>query len=58
MHASSDGSAKEKSFSFLERLEESDLKGSKITVQVKWKQDNQSFNTEKFVLSKKTLFNH
>ncbi|MEC1627068.1 DUF4944 domain-containing protein [Bacillus mojavensis] len=55
---SSDGSAKENSFSFLERLEESGLKGSKITVQVKWKQDNQTFSTEKFVLSKKTLFNH
>ncbi|MCY7766986.1 DUF4944 domain-containing protein, partial [Bacillus inaquosorum] len=33
-----DGSAKEKSVSFLERLDEHELEGHEITIEVKWKQ--------------------
>ncbi|WP_414558704.1 DUF4944 domain-containing protein [Bacillus swezeyi] len=51
------GASKEKSVSFLAELEESQLDGHKVTVQVKWKQGNKKYSSE-ISLDKKTLFNH
>ncbi|MGG0777328.1 DUF4944 domain-containing protein [Bacillus rugosus] len=52
---SRDGSAKEKSVSFLERLDEHELKGHDITIEVKWKQGDH-YAASHFTLNEKTLF--
>ncbi|MEG7381936.1 DUF4944 domain-containing protein [Bacillus subtilis] len=54
---SRDGSAKEKSVSFLERLDEHELEGHDITVEVKWKQGDH-YTASQFSLNEKTLFDH
>ncbi|XLG09148.1 Hypothetical protein ACI5QM_00613 [Bacillus subtilis] len=51
----SDGSAKEKSVSFLERLDEHELEGHDITIEVKWKQGNH-YSASQLTLNEKTLF--
>ncbi|MPQ27342.1 DUF4944 domain-containing protein [Bacillus paralicheniformis] len=51
------GASKEKSVSFLAELEESQLTGHKVTVQVKWKQGNKKYTSE-ISLNKKTFLNH
>ncbi|MCY7901460.1 DUF4944 domain-containing protein [Bacillus inaquosorum] len=50
-----DGSAKEKSVSFLERLDEHELEGHEITIEVKWKQGDH-YSASQFTLNEKTLF--
>ncbi|MGG4364350.1 YdhH/YoaO family protein [Bacillus subtilis] len=50
-----DGSAKEKSVSFLERLDEHELEGHDITIEVKWKQGNH-YSASQLTLNEKTLF--
>ncbi|CUB18156.1 YdhH/YoaO family protein [Bacillus spizizenii] len=52
---SRDGSAKEESVSFLERLDEHELEGHDITIEVKWKQGNH-YSASQFTLNEKTLF--
>ncbi len=50
-----DGSAKEKSVSFLERLDEHELEGHDITIEVKWKQGDH-YSASQLTLNEKTLF--
>lgn len=50
-----DGSAKEKSISFLERLDEHELEGHDITIEVKWKQGDH-YAASQLTLNEKTLF--
>ncbi|MCY8163314.1 YdhH/YoaO family protein, partial [Bacillus inaquosorum] len=50
-----DGSAKEKSVSFLERLDEHELEGHEITIEVKGKQGDH-YSASQFTLNEKTLF--
>lgn len=50
-----DGSAKEKSVSFLERLDEHELEGHDITIEVKWKQGDH-YSASQLTLHEKTLF--
>lgn len=50
-----DGSAKEKSVSFLERLDEHELEGHDITIEVKWKQGNH-YSASQLTLNEMTLF--
>jgi len=52
---SRDGSAKEKSISFLERLDEHELEGHDISIEVKWKQGKHDAASH-FYLHEKTLF--
>ncbi|MER0468888.1 DUF4944 domain-containing protein [Bacillus cabrialesii subsp. cabrialesii] len=52
---SRDGSAKEKSVSFLERLDEHELEGHDISIEVKWKQGEHNAASH-FHLHEKTLF--
>ncbi len=52
---SRDGSEKEESVSFLERLDEHELEGHDITIEVKWKQGNH-YSASQFTLNEKTLF--
>ncbi|MGF7536166.1 DUF4944 domain-containing protein [Bacillus mexicanus] len=54
---SRDGSAKEKSVSFLERLDKHELEGHDMTVEVKWMQGNHSASSQ-FAIQEKTLFDH
>ncbi|MCY8423587.1 DUF4944 domain-containing protein [Bacillus vallismortis] len=54
---SRDGSAKETSVSFLERLDEHELEGHDITVEVIWKQGDHA-TASQFSLNEKTLFDH
>lgn len=46
-----DGGAKEKSVSFLERLDEHELEGHEITIEVKWKQGDH-YSASQFTLNK------
>ncbi|MCY7873926.1 YdhH/YoaO family protein [Bacillus spizizenii] len=50
-----DGSAKEESISFLERLDEHELEGHDITIEVKWKQGDH-YSASQLTLNEKTLF--
>ncbi|ATH94903.1 DUF4944 domain-containing protein [Bacillus glycinifermentans] len=50
-----DGSLKEESVSFLERIREAELKGHDITVQLTWRQGKHADHAE-FALDKRTLF--
>ncbi|MBU2661830.1 DUF4944 domain-containing protein [Bacillus cabrialesii] len=52
---SRDGSAKEKSISFLERLDEHELEGHDISIEVKWKQGKHAAASH-FHLHEKNLF--
>ncbi|RPJ99690.1 hypothetical protein BSBH6_03702 [Bacillus subtilis] len=52
---SRDGSAKEKSISFLERLDEHELEGHDISIEVKWKQGKHDAASH-FHLHEKNLF--
>ncbi|KKB74862.1 MULTISPECIES: DUF4944 domain-containing protein [Bacillus] len=50
-----DGGSKEESVSFLERIQDAELKGRDITVQLTWRQGTHAAHAE-FALDRRTLF--